>query len=191
MKYHLAATCHLMYYNIFSRDLEDPKCGPDAGWIDCVGEDEEYLEDIDFYGACEEGDDDCFTNRRLPMDPTNPLIQDEPMSVFYPGYKEATECKTPYKIKRDLDTETNVGSVEKRVRRDVPQLYSYHEPKEEPLWARQVSQCRVIVAKGGDVHKRCDRIAETRPLDYKTAISFFPPGTDLSHDASDFDLFEF
>ena len=105
----------------------------------------------------------------------------------------------------------NDKTTEERVRRDVRQPYSYKAPndvpqpfsykapkeeptkapKEEPLWVRQVNQCRVIVAKGGDVHKRCDRISESRPLDYQTAITLFPPGTDLSHDSSDFDLFEF
>ena len=147
------------------------------------------------------------------MDPTNPLKEGDDLSVFYPGYKEATECSAPTKIKRELnfDNTLNDKTTEERVRRDVPQPYSYKAPndvpqpfsyiapkeettkapKEEPLWVRQVSQCRVIVAKGGDVHKRCDRIAESRPLDYQTAITLFPPGTDLSHDASDFDLFEF
>ena len=156
------------------------------------------------------------------MDPTNPLKEGDDLTVFYPGVKVATEEYTrliilvsaPTKIKRDRNFNATLDDkiTEERVRRDVPQPYSYKVPNdvpqtfsykapkqeplkasvpEEPLWVRQVSQCRVIVAKGGDVHKRCDRIAESRPLDYQTAITLFPPGTDLSHDASDFDLFEF
>ena len=160
-----------------------------------MGEDEEYLEDIDFYGACGDEEDECFKNRRLAMDPTNPLKEGEDMTVFYPGYKEATECKVSNKTKRDLNLLDYLSNqdeaTEKRIERNIPQTYSFYAHKKEPLWVRQVSQCRVIVAKGGDVHKRCDRIAESKPLDYKTAITLFPPGTDLSRDASDFDLFEF
>merc|ERR1712226_232839 len=91
-------------------NLNDPKCGPDAGWIDCVGEDEDYLEEVDFYGACGDGDDECFKNRRRAMDPTNPLKEGEDLNVFYPGYKEATECKASPKAKRGLNLLDDLNS---------------------------------------------------------------------------------
>jgi hypothetical protein len=145
------------------------ECADTAGWTDCVEEDESYLEDIGFYSE--------FSDRRRPKDPTNPLEKDNTLSSFYPGYQEAKEC---------VDTS-------KRIKRDKTsyQPSYYYAPKVEPLWVKQVSQCRVIMSRGGDHHKRCDRIAETRPLTYQQAVELFPPGTDLSHDASDFDLLEF
>ena len=165
---------------IFYSDL-DGECADQAGYTDCVDDDENYLSETDFYSSCE-GDDECFTNRRRPRDDTNPLEEGNNLSTFYPGYKEATDCKA--RTKRSLFDE-----LVNRSKRDSS--YSSPYPKYEPLFVKQVGQCRVIRASGGDVHKRCDRIAETRPLDYNTAVNLFPPGADLSHDASDFDLFEF
>ena len=163
------------------------ECADQAGYTDCVDDDENYLKETNFYASCND-ESECFTNRRRPADDTNPLVDDREKkdefraSSFYPGYKEATQCEA--RKKRSV-----VDELINRPKRDSSYYAPY--PKHEPLFVKQVGQCRVIRAKGGDHHKRCDRIAETRPLTYQQAVTLFPPGTDLSHDASDFDLLEF
>ena len=171
--------CHNLRKNSFFSDLNG-ECADQAGYTDCVEEDEDYLSETDFYSSCE-NDEECFTNRRRPIDNNNPLDKNDSRTQFYPGYKEAKQCEA--RKKRSPFDELLI-----RPKRDSS--YSAPYPKHEPLFIKQVGQCRVIQAKGGDVHKRCDRIAETKPLDYKTAVTLFPPGADLLNDASDFDLLE-
>ena len=65
------------------------------------------------------------------------------------------------------------------------------KPYKKPLFTLQTSNCRILRSQNGDLRKRCDRIAETRPLEYQEAITLFPQGADLTTDEGDFDLLHF
>ena len=66
------------------------ECADQAGYTDCVEEDEDYLSEFDFSSSCE-NDEECFTNRRRPRDSNNPLDKSDSRTQFYPGYKEAKQ----------------------------------------------------------------------------------------------------
>ena len=88
------------------------------------------------------------------------------MSSFYPGYdvrERRSQCCRPRRTYR---------SIYRHVR-DI-------KPYEKPLLTQQTSNCRILQSTNGDLRKRCDKIVETRPLEYKEAIALFPQGTDLT-----------
>ena len=130
---------------------------------------------------------------------------------MYPGF-DTNKC--PVKIEKSLPTydssyetpsvnedEPNTENVENlvgnylvRYKRSykVPTKYEMKTEKETKLFLQQATNCRILRSKKGDLRKRCDRIVETRKIvDYQTAISLFPSGSDLTLDEDDFDLLEF
>ena len=164
------------------------ECGNNAAWLDCVEEDEEYLNDNDFYGDCtpfvDSGSGKCFEDRCRPVDKNNPLISGKPGTVFYPGYDTKVRKTKP---KKKLANKTPYHSTTKHIGyRPARSIY-----EKKPLFTLQASNCRVLQSKNSDLRRRCDRIIETRNLDYEKAISLFPQGADLTKDEDDFDLSEF
>ena len=160
--------------------MSDPRCAGGASWLDCIEEDADYLKEIDFYTSCSDSDSICFSDRCRPADPSNPLEKGNTNSSFYPGWDAEERKPKETKVPRG-----NYGStINDRHARDA-------KPYKEPLFTVQTINCRILQSANKDLRKRCDRIAETRPLPYKEAISLFPQGADLTTDEGDFDLLEF
>ena len=145
------------------------------------------MKEIDFYGSCfsssgethsVDNDKKCFNDRCRTVDPSNPLEKGNNLSSFYPGYDADEREPKSHKVTTD----------------DYPNTHRHirsANPYTKPLFTLQSSNCRILQTKNKDVRKRCDRIIETRPLEYKEAITLFPPGSDLTMDETDFDLLEF
>ena len=146
------------------------------------------MKEINFYGSCfsssgdkhpiDNEDKKCFNDRCRTADPSNPLEKGNDLSSFYPGY-EADERK-------HKNSRVSIG--------DYPSTHRHArstKPYKQPLFTLQTSNCRILQTKNKDLRKRCDRIIETRPLEYKEAITLFPQGSDLTMDETDFDLLEF
>ena len=208
----------LINHKPFFRDLLGD-CSAGGSWLDCIEDDESYLRESGFYTNCNndqkqdttENSDSCFSDRKRPLDPLNSLKSDDPLATLYPGF-DTNKC--PVKIENSLphydsphetpsvnEDEPNTENVENlvgnylvRYKRSykVPPKYEIKTEKETKLFLQQASNCRILRSKKGDLRKRCDRIVETRKIvDYQTAISLFPSGSDLTLDEDDFDLLEF
>ena len=168
------------------RDLSCAK----TAWLDCVEEDEEYLGKNNFYEKCTTFDyhygssdaEKCFNDRCRPVDESNPLESGDPATLFYPGYD--TAVRKP-KAKKNLKNKYQ-GNVHSISHRPVRSIY-----EKKPLFTLQAHNCRIIQSINKDRRRRCDRIIETRSLDYIKATELFPPGVDLTEDGSDFDLSKF
>ena len=156
--------------------------------MDCIEEDESYLKQTNLYSTCTtssssnyNNNNKCFDDRAQPLDPNNALAPDDPFSTFYPGY-DTNKCpkkgykphqnhpKSNQQIKDKEFVLEQPGPVVKR---------SYNEAKES-LFVKEVSNCRILRSSKGDLRRRCDRIVETRALDYETSITLFPSGADIT-----------
>ena len=102
--------------------------------------------------------------------------------MFYPGYDTKVRKTKP---KKKLANKNPYQSTTKHIGyRPARSIY-----EKKPLFTQ--IYCRVLQSKYFDLRRRCDRIIETRSIDYEKAISLFPQGADLTEDEDDFDLSEF
>lgn len=177
-----------------------------------MDEDEEFItkkenQQPDFYKDCKviEGNaidkngEDCFTDRCRPAN--GPVLKrDNPASLFYPGY--LADEKKPRKVKKpktrsnkkqqyQYDTyETTTAKYSNRVQQS--HRHVRRASKSGPNFTIQTSNCRIIKSAKNDIRRRCDRVVETKSLDYIKAVTLFDAKVDLtSSDVNDFDFEEF
>ena len=132
--------------------------GCSTQWVDCIDEDEHYLEENNFYNHSlttigELGKDD----RCLPG-PEN--VDSDP----YPGY--LAETSRIVFEQNDIENRNQQRISSRRIKRQTGEKFK-----------SSAARCRVIVTRLGKKIRRCDKLIDIRNIRYTQARRYTPPET--------------